>query len=438
MQQILLAQTNELSQKDLIEIPTILKDKVLMAPGEWNGIHYTAEEIRKAYKNTDWENKDITSIILDHADKPLSVHDWVGFVENPRLEEDLLVGDLILYDENVLVKLIQAKMKCGISPRVRGIENEEHLTDFTFENFSIVTNPAVKKAYINLSESKKLKEVTGMEEERKKRGMSVTEFYAAPRNPPSKSTLPIFDAAHVRNALARFNQTNFLSPEEKTKAWNKIVRAAKKFGIKTSKEMSNLIKLNGGKMTEKEIEEEVQEVKEEPTEEEPKEESKEEPKEEVQEEAPKEEPEEESKEEAKEEPEEESEEESEEEELSEKEILEITKNSKWSGFVEKYMSKNLNASLKEVVLAFKAKEEPEDEKDEQLKELAERIKEMSENEKQLSEQIKELKVKLDEPGAKSVQELSAKPRDTSIFSDEASHHSAGTLEMANFLKNFGR
>ena len=49
---------------------------------------------------------------------------------------------------------------------------------------------------------------------------------------PSSKKLPINDANHVRNALARFNQTKGLSPAEKSAALAKIHRAAKKFGIK--------------------------------------------------------------------------------------------------------------------------------------------------------------------------------------------------------------
>ena len=81
---------------------------------------------------------------------------------------------------------------------------------------------------------KTLAKVTAMENERNKRKMSVAEFYAVPRDPPSSSSLPIFDAEHVRNALARFNQTNFDNPSQKKTAWSKIVRVAKKFGIKVS------------------------------------------------------------------------------------------------------------------------------------------------------------------------------------------------------------
>jgi len=46
--------------------------------------------------------------------------------------------------------------------------------------------------------------------------------------------LPINDAAHVRNAMARFNQTQFDSPEAKKKVAKKILAAAKRLGIEVS------------------------------------------------------------------------------------------------------------------------------------------------------------------------------------------------------------
>ena len=51
--------------------------------------------------------------------------------------------------------------------------------------------------------------------------------------PRSLRHLPIPDAAHVRNALARLDQTD-ISPEAKKAALRKIKAAAKKFGIKVS------------------------------------------------------------------------------------------------------------------------------------------------------------------------------------------------------------
>jgi hypothetical protein len=43
--------------------------------------------------------------------------------------------------------------------------------------------------------------------------------------------LPINDEAHVRNAIARFNQTEFDEPDAKSSAARKILAAAKKHGI---------------------------------------------------------------------------------------------------------------------------------------------------------------------------------------------------------------
>lgn len=43
--------------------------------------------------------------------------------------------------------------------------------------------------------------------------------------------LPIHDASHVRNAIARFNQTHFETKTAEDRARRKILRAAKRFGI---------------------------------------------------------------------------------------------------------------------------------------------------------------------------------------------------------------
>jgi len=47
--------------------------------------------------------------------------------------------------------------------------------------------------------------------------------------------LPINDDAHVRNAMARFNQTDFESGTKKETARKKIVKAAKRRGIRVGK-----------------------------------------------------------------------------------------------------------------------------------------------------------------------------------------------------------
>jgi hypothetical protein len=48
--------------------------------------------------------------------------------------------------------------------------------------------------------------------------------------------LPINDESHIRNAMARFNQTEFESETAKERARRKIASAAKKHGIEVSKD----------------------------------------------------------------------------------------------------------------------------------------------------------------------------------------------------------
>ena len=48
--------------------------------------------------------------------------------------------------------------------------------------------------------------------------------------------LPINDASHVRNAIARFNQTAFQSKTAKDSARRKILKAAERFDIEVDKD----------------------------------------------------------------------------------------------------------------------------------------------------------------------------------------------------------
>ena len=48
---------------------------------------------------------------------------------------------------------------------------------------------------------------------------------------PKEEKEPIHDAAHVRNAIARFNQVQDVTDAERDSAWKRIRSAAKKFGV---------------------------------------------------------------------------------------------------------------------------------------------------------------------------------------------------------------
>jgi hypothetical protein len=53
---------------------------------------------------------------------------------------------------------------------------------------------------------------------------------------PKERKMPLNDAAHVRNAAARFNQVEGVSEAEKERAKGRIERAADKHGVHLSKE----------------------------------------------------------------------------------------------------------------------------------------------------------------------------------------------------------
>ena len=48
---------------------------------------------------------------------------------------------------------------------------------------------------------------------------------------PKERKEPLNNANHVRNAMARFNQVEGVSDDERDEAWSRIKRAAKKHGI---------------------------------------------------------------------------------------------------------------------------------------------------------------------------------------------------------------
>lgn len=277
-----------------ISLPVLIPDRLLISPGYWNDNEYSSKEISDAFSRTAWDDKQKISLWLNHDDTNTSA--FVGYVRNPKLaSEGRVFGDLEIWDEKTATMLTQAMAKFGVSAKIKGEEDKKgKMHNFTFENFSVVTVPACSEAYINLSKKEtltpsmqylvccskedptfqevELAKVTGMETERKKRGMSPSQFYAAQREPPSASALPIFDKAHVQNAMARFNQTKFKSSSERATAKRKIISVANKFGIKVSDEFKSLSNIDVRRL--KDMEERLQdeEKKEEVVEKKPEEE----------------------------------------------------------------------------------------------------------------------------------------------------------------------
>lgn len=53
---------------------------------------------------------------------------------------------------------------------------------------------------------------------------------------PKQRKEPLEDASHVRNAIARFDQVEGVSDEERDEAWKRIKAAAKKHGVEVHEE----------------------------------------------------------------------------------------------------------------------------------------------------------------------------------------------------------
>ena len=237
----------------------------MMEPEEFrifSGIEKVDEEKRMVYGYATTEAIDAQGevVLLDATRKALGDYSqWrnVREMHQPKAvgtapvldltEKGLYVGAKIV-DDSAWIKVKEGVLKgfsIGGKCRLREIEVREGkdvpvIKDYTLTEISLVDRPANPEAVFSLvkidtGEDIEKARVTAMEEKRTALKMSPAEFYAAPRDPPSESALPIFDEAHVRNALARFNQTD-LSPEEKDKAKRKILAAAKKFGIDVGSE----------------------------------------------------------------------------------------------------------------------------------------------------------------------------------------------------------
>jgi len=143
------------SLEDDVSVPYRVEDVTVLSPGEWNGLKWTASELREAVQDTDFdmsqsrgdETPPNGSIFFDHDDR--SADQWVGRVENVRMEGDDVKSDLVITDKQTAINL-EFGAPFGVSPKADGLVNQEGtMRDFTFENFSLVVNPAVKTTWLN-------------------------------------------------------------------------------------------------------------------------------------------------------------------------------------------------------------------------------------------------------------------------------------------------
>lgn len=141
-----------------ISLPYVVKDAVLMSPGVWNNLRITREELEKAFDNTVWSDDSRNDYIYwEHEDN--DSRDFVGRVRNPHMEGEDLIGDLELVDREAAIKIAYGA-KFGISPKITGDTDGGVMKDFTYDNFSVVLNPAVKTTFLNRDASVDVDEIS--------------------------------------------------------------------------------------------------------------------------------------------------------------------------------------------------------------------------------------------------------------------------------------
>jgi hypothetical protein len=77
----------------------------------------------------------------------------------------------------------------------------------------------------------------GKDVPRKTQGLSTAEENRMPERAfafPEERKEPLTDAAHVRNAVARFDQVEGVSDAERDEAWKRIQSAARRFDVDVS------------------------------------------------------------------------------------------------------------------------------------------------------------------------------------------------------------
>lgn len=149
------ATTHQLSEAQIQEgretlsdmtLPFTVEGVTLMSPGTWNSKDYVPEEIKAAYQRTDWSDRDVVALFNEHDDQ--DSRDWIGEVRNPRMEGNELVADIDVVTADEARKLAYGA-RFGISPKVSGIDKRNVITNYSYDNFSLVLDPAVKTTYLN-------------------------------------------------------------------------------------------------------------------------------------------------------------------------------------------------------------------------------------------------------------------------------------------------
>jgi len=147
--------TIRLNDKQEIEIPYIIKDRIILKEGVANGLFYPGEELEPCVPvlnekpdPEDVEARKRTSLFWDHDD---ACKNWLGEIKNCHwdAEQKAIVADVYLVDKSAAEKthyqleISDDKLsRWGISPRVKIEEKDGRATNIRFVSQALVLDPA--------------------------------------------------------------------------------------------------------------------------------------------------------------------------------------------------------------------------------------------------------------------------------------------------------
>lgn len=145
-----------------LKLPLIVKNKLLIHEGEWNGVVYSGEELKdrvfsevkniktllrdeSASVDDKLRYRNMTSLFLDHED---GTKTWIGDITNFKWDEDKkgIRGDLNIVDEDtarsIQYQLDRGYSSFGISPRFLIQKDGKDAKNVRVKSWSLVLEPA--------------------------------------------------------------------------------------------------------------------------------------------------------------------------------------------------------------------------------------------------------------------------------------------------------
>ena len=133
---------------ETVKIPYVLKDRLLMEQGEFNGEFYPIEAILRA--SSQFDN---LPMYLGHTpDANVKIRSAVGIVKNPEIRQLGVYGDLHIFDP-ITAHMHASGVKWGLSPSMKVdpaiIEGKPTIRELELKSLDLVIDPAIKATRLN-------------------------------------------------------------------------------------------------------------------------------------------------------------------------------------------------------------------------------------------------------------------------------------------------